>query len=87
MTTDTNRRAARSLELAEKHHPELSQAERAARLKLVGAINAWDALEDLIADGAVTGRHTLQEQAAVNQATSDYAQALANLLRGEDPNA
>lgn len=87
MTTDTDRRAARALELAEKHHPELSQAERTARLKLVGAINAWDALEDLIADGTVTGRHTYQEQAAVDQAATDYAQALANLLRGDDSDA
>ena len=59
--------------------PDLGHAEAAARLGLVAAIMALDEAE--AAD--IPGRHTLFEQAAVEDAKSAYVQALANLVRGE----
>lgn len=59
-------------------HPELRKAEARARVQLASAIRALDAA------ASVPGRHTLNEQLAVNQAKDDYAQALADLLRGDD---
>lgn len=70
------------LAFAGKQHPELRQAEAAARLDLAAAIMAWDEAED--SDEVRAGRrHTLHEQNDVALAKSAYAQALANLIRGE----
>lgn len=65
------------LAFAAKQHPELKRAEAEARLDLAAAIMAMDE-----ADGDPM-RHSLQEQAEVEAATDTYADALANLLRGE----
>lgn len=85
LMTDSRRRAQRALELSENHHPKLAEAERLARLNLAAAINEWDSVERLIDSGDLPGRHSLQEQAAVDQAALTYANALADLLRGEYP--
>lgn len=74
-------RAVARLGMMRDRHPELRAAEADARLALAAAIIAWDEAEQ----AQVPGRHTLHEQAAVNQASTAYAQALADLLRGEAP--
>lgn len=61
-----------TLALARKNRPELNKALAQANLTLAAAIMAMDA-----ADGPA-----LSEQAAVEQATRAYAQALADLIRG-----
>lgn len=59
-------------------HPELRRAEARARLRLAAAIKTMDAAQ------SVPGRHDLHEQAAVEQASRAYTQALADLVRGDD---
>lgn len=61
-------------------HPELRRAETQARLALAAAIMAFDQkLEACDYDLS----HTLHEQAAIEEAKTAYAQALADLVRGE----
>ena len=70
------------LAFAREQHPVLRQREADARLVLAAAIMQLDEAEDT--DDVVAGkRHTLQEQAAVEEAKNAYAQALADLIRGE----
>ncbi|WP_433855191.1 hypothetical protein [Streptomyces kronopolitis] len=52
-----------------------------ARLELAAVILAWDAVDERIQAGEKS--HSLQEQAAVEQAKSAHVQALADLLRGK----
>jgi len=59
-------------------HPELGHAEAKARVRLAAAIIAMDEAE------AQPERHSLTEQAEVEAAKNEYAQALANLLRGDE---
>lgn len=61
--------------------PELRRTEAQARLKLAAAIQAMDEIEDLAAAGHKV--HSLAEQAEVERAKDTYAQALADLLRGQ----
>lgn len=69
--------ATMRLAVARQDHPELKTAESEARLNLAAAIITLDEVQD------TPGRHNLAEQAAVERAKDAYAQALANLLRGE----
>ncbi|MFJ1733261.1 hypothetical protein [Streptomyces sp. NPDC088254] len=62
-------------------HPKLKSRLADARLELAAAILAMDAVEERIQAGEKI--HSLQEQAAVEQAKNAHAQALADLLRGE----
>ncbi|MBD0673987.1 hypothetical protein [Streptomyces sp. CBMA156] len=62
-------------------HPALKGRLADTRLELAAAIIALDAVEERIQGGEKI--HSLQEQTAVEQAKNDYAQALAELLRGE----
>lgn len=57
--------------------PDLGRAEASARVQLAAAILVMDEAADK------PGRHNLQEQQQVNQCMEVYAQALADLLRGE----
>ena len=76
--SDTSRVAAIArLASARKQHPELGREEADARVDLAAAIIAMDEAAD------VPGHHNLVEQVAVEQAKDRYAQALANLIRGE----
>lgn len=65
------------LAMHRERHPGLKRAESTARLHLAAAIIAMDEAE------SQPGRHSLQEQAEVERAKDAYAQALADLLRGE----
>lgn len=65
------------LAFARDLHPELMRAEAAARVALAAAIMRMDEAADQ------PGRHNLQEQVRVEECTRAYAQALANLVRGE----
>lgn len=69
------------LAFARDLHPELVRAEAAARVELAAAIMLMDEAADQ------PGRHNLQEQARVEECTRAYAQALADLLRGETSEA
>ena len=60
------------------HYPELSLAERKAVLRLAVAIVEMDRVEE--GEGL-----SLREQYEVEVAKNEYAQALANLVRGEVP--
>lgn len=62
-------------------HKDLLRAEAQARLDFAAAIIAMDEVDDRIAAGEKI--HSLNEQAAVERAKDAYAQALANLVRGE----
>lgn len=64
-------------------HKELVRAEAQARLGLAAAIIAMDQVKERIAAGEKI--HSLNEQAAVELTKNAYAQALADLLRGEAP--
>lgn len=66
--------------------PELAKAEAQARLSLAAAIIALDEVEERI---HINGEpiHSLIEQARVEQAKDEYAQALANLVRRKTPPA
>lgn len=65
-----------ALALMKDRHPELAKAERTARLVLAKRIQAMDA--------ALLSGPALAEQAGVNEALTDYGNALADLLRGEE---
>jgi len=69
------------LSFARQLHPELRRAEATARVDLAAAIVAMDTVENRVEAGEK--RHSLNEQAAVEQATRNYAEALARLIRGE----
>ncbi|MGW5929323.1 hypothetical protein ACWF2L_24190 [Streptomyces anulatus] len=60
-------------------HPKLKSRLADARLELAAAIVTMDAVEERIQAGEKI--HSLQEQAGVEQAKNNYAQALAELLR------
>lgn len=66
------------LGLAAIHHPELKRAEEDARLKLAVAVIAMD-------NAAMSGTAIDVFGPVIEDATQQYAQALANLLRGESP--
>ena len=61
-------------------HPGLRRAETQARLALAAAIMAFDQRLEACGDDL---SHTLHEQAAIEEAKTAYAQALADLVRGE----
>lgn len=65
------------LAMHREQYPGLKRVESTARLYLAAAIIAMDEAENQ------PGRHSLQEQAEVERAKDAYAQALADLLRGE----
>lgn len=73
------------LTMMRERHPDLGRREADARIELTAAIIAMDEAEE----AAVTPhpgmplRHTLHEQAAVERAKHAYAQALADLVRGD----
>ena len=73
------------LMMMRERHPDLGRREAEARLELAAAIIAMDEADEAAA--AVTQgmpqRHTLHEQAAVERAKNAYAQALADLVRGD----
>lgn len=69
--------AVARLAFARGTHPELNRAEASARVDLAAAIMAMDEAAD------VPGRHNMQEQAEVERAIRAYADALADLVRGE----
>lgn len=56
-------------------HPELGHEESQARLTLAAAIMEMDE--------AMQSGPAIHQQANVNEATTAYAQSLANLLRGQ----
>jgi hypothetical protein len=65
------------LAFAREAHPDLRKAEAEARVNLAAAIMAMDSAYDL------PGQHDLNEQMLVERTKHAYAQALANLVRGE----
>lgn len=70
----TEVQAAFALAMNKTTHPELVKAEAKARLKLAAAIRYVDANPDL---GLFT-------QPVLDEAMNSHAQALANLVRGDD---
>jgi hypothetical protein len=64
-----------------ERHPELKRHVADARLGLTAAVLAMDDVEERIQAGERI--HSLQEEAAVEQAKTAFAQALADLVRGE----
>ncbi|MFC8125469.1 hypothetical protein [Streptomyces sp. NPDC057302] len=73
--------AVHRLGVMSERHPELKRRVADARLELAAVILAMDAVDERIQAGEKI--HSLQEQAAVEQAKNTHAQALADLLRGE----
>ena len=73
--------AVHRLATSKAFYPELRRAEAQARVQLAAAVIAMDEVEDRIAAGEKI--HSLYEQAAVERAKDAYAQALADLVRGE----
>ncbi|MFK0244526.1 hypothetical protein ACIQUM_07495 [Amycolatopsis azurea] len=73
--------ACAALAFSRRTRPVLRRAEAAARVDLAAAIIAMDAADDRIAAGENV--HSMNEQAAVEEALRAYAQALANLVRGQ----
>ena len=69
--------AVHRLAFAREQHPELSRRLAEAKVELAAAIIAMDEAAD------IPGRHNLHEQAAVETMTQRYAQALADLVRGD----
>lgn len=69
------------LSMMSGRHPEMKRRVADARLELAAAILTMDAVDERIEAGEKI--HSLQEQAAVEHAKNTYAQALADLLRGE----
>lgn len=67
------------LAMHSKACPDLKRAEAQARLRLASAIIALD--DAHLSDA----QHTFMEQAAVENALSEYGNALASLLRKEEP--
>lgn len=67
-----------TLSMHRKRFPELVKAEAQSRLLLAAAIQRLDAAYDADPDDPA-----LFEQVAVTEASQAYAQALADLLRGE----
>lgn len=72
--------AVHRLAMSRDRFPELRRTEAQARRDLAAAVIAMDEVDDRIAAGENT--HSLNEQAAVEQAKDRYAQALADLVRG-----
>lgn len=72
---------AYTLTVRKTQYPQLVRAEAQARLRLAAAIAALDETEDRIEAGMAI--HSLNEQLAVERAKDDYAQALADLVRGQ----
>lgn len=70
--------ATTRLVAARKQHPELSRAEAAARGHLAAAI--------ITLDKALESGPAIGEQVDLRAASNMYAQALANLVRGESSN-
>lgn len=64
-----------------ERHADLGRAEAQARTDLAAAIIAMDEADELARRDP--SRHSMQEQARVELAKARYAQALADLLRGE----
>ncbi|MER6367104.1 hypothetical protein ABT255_01775 [Streptomyces mirabilis] len=73
--------AVHRLSVMSERHPELKRRVADTRLELAAAILAMDAVDERIQEGEKI--HSLQEQAAVDQAKNAHARALADLLRGE----
>ncbi|MFB7594631.1 hypothetical protein [Streptomyces sp. NPDC056160] len=73
--------AVHRLSVMSEQHPERKRRVADARLELVAAILAMDAVEARIQAGEKI--YSFQEQAAVELAKNARAQALADLLRGE----
>lgn len=73
--------AVHRLSVMSERHPELKRRVADARLELAAVILAMDAVDERIQ--AREKIHSLQDQAAVEQAKNAHAQALADLLRGE----
>ncbi|MFF1880219.1 hypothetical protein ACFVVC_01955 [Pseudarthrobacter sp. NPDC058196] len=73
--------AVHRLAMSKAFHPDLRRAEAQARVQLAAAVMAMDEVEDRIAAGEKI--HSLYEQAAVERAKEAYAQALADLVRGQ----
>ncbi|WP_405775952.1 hypothetical protein [Streptomyces sp. NBC_01538] len=73
--------AVHRLSVMSERHPELKRRVADARLELAAVILAMDTVDERIQAGDKI--HSLQEQAAVEQAKNAHAQALADLLRGE----
>ncbi|MFM9540007.1 hypothetical protein [Streptomyces turgidiscabies] len=73
--------AVHRLSMMSERHPELKRRVADARLELAAVILAMDAVDERTPAGEKI--HSLQEQAAVEQAKNAHAQALADLLRGE----
>jgi len=69
------------LAVRKTQYPQLVRAEAQARLHLAAAIQAMDEVEDLAEAGHKV--HSLTEQAEVERAKDAYAQALADLVRGQ----
>ena len=65
--------------------PELVKAEAEARVRLAAAVIALDDIEKRISLGEPM--HSLYEQMLVEQAKNEYAQALADLMRGQASDA
>lgn len=70
--------ATARLTFARRQHPGLKAAEARARLALAAAVMAMDEAFD-------SGSAAIAEQFAVEEAKDEYAQALADLIRGESP--
>ncbi|MEW1629635.1 hypothetical protein AB0387_19895 [Streptomyces sp. NPDC089173] len=73
--------AAYRLGVMTSQHPKLRSRLADAQLELAAAIVTMDAVEERIQAGEEI--HSLQEQVGVELAKNNYAQALAELLRGE----
>ncbi|WP_327357766.1 hypothetical protein [Streptomyces sp. NBC_01304] len=73
--------AVRRLGVMSERHPELKRRLADSQLELAAVILTMDAVDERIQAGEAI--HSLQEQAAVEQARDAHAQALADLLRGE----
>ncbi|MDX3020031.1 hypothetical protein [Streptomyces acidiscabies] len=82
-TTSEEQKAAavHRLGVMSERYPGLKRRVADARLELAAAILAMDEAEVRIQAGEKI--HSLQEQAAVEQAKNDHAQAVADLLRDE----
>lgn len=78
MTEEEKNSVVHRLSMMRLNHPELQYAEAEARLELASAIMKMDEQ-----DAKGEGHHSLNEQHAVNIKQTEYAQALANLIRGE----
>ena len=67
--------ATARLAFTRRQHPDLKTAEAQARLRLAAAVMAMDE--------AFESGPAIAEQLAVEEAKNEYAQALADLVRGQ----